>query len=49
MESVKDWHDIFGSPAISFSPTERQGSSESFLGVVKDGHWVPVTTTPVGY
>jgi branched-chain amino acid transport system substrate-binding protein len=49
MESIKDWHDIFGSPPMSFSPTKHQGSNESFLCVVKGGHWMPVTTTPVGY
>jgi branched-chain amino acid transport system substrate-binding protein len=49
MESIKDWHDIFGSPAMSFSPTKHQGSNESFLCVVKAGHWEPVSTTPVGY
>ena len=49
MESIKDWHDIFGSPPMGFSPTKHQGSNESFLCVVKDGHWVPVSTTPVGY
>ena len=49
MESIKDWHDIFGSPAMSFSATKHQGSNESFLCVVKEGHWVPVATTPVGY
>lgn len=49
MESVKDWHDIFGSPAMSFSTTKHQGSSESFLCVVKSGHWVPVSTKSVGY
>jgi len=49
MESIKDWHDIFGSPAMSFSKTRHQGSSESFLCVVKGGHWVPVSTTAVGY
>jgi branched-chain amino acid transport system substrate-binding protein len=49
IESIKDWHDIFGSPAMSFSPTKHQGSNESFLCVVKDGHWVPVSTTSVGY
>jgi len=49
MESIKDWHDIFGSPPMSFSPTKHQGSNESFLCVVKSGHWVPVSTTPVGY
>jgi hypothetical protein len=49
MESVKDWHDIFGSPAMSFSATKHQGSNESFLCVVKNGRWVPVSNTPVGY
>jgi branched-chain amino acid transport system substrate-binding protein len=49
MERIKDWHDIFGSPAMSFSPTKHQGSNESFLCVVKDGHWVPVSTSSVGY
>jgi branched-chain amino acid transport system substrate-binding protein len=49
MESIKDWHDIFGSPPMSFSATKHQGSNESFLCVVKSGHWVPVSTTPVGY
>jgi len=49
MEGIKDWHDIFGSPPMTFSATKHQGSSESFLCVVKGGHWVPVSTTPVGY
>src|SRR3984885_5288852 len=49
MESIKDWHDIFGSPAMSFSPTKHQGSNESFLCEVKGGKWVPVSTTPLGY
>jgi branched-chain amino acid transport system substrate-binding protein len=49
MESVKDWHDIFGSPPMTFSATKHQGSNESFLCIVKGGHWVPVSTTPVGY
>jgi branched-chain amino acid transport system substrate-binding protein len=49
METVKDWHDIFGSPPMTFSATKHQGSNESFLCVVKGGHWIPVSTTPVGY
>jgi branched-chain amino acid transport system substrate-binding protein len=49
VESIKDWHDIFGSPAMSFSSTKHQGSNESFLCVVKSGHWEPVSTTPAGY
>ena len=49
MESIKDYHDIFGSPTISFSKEKHQGSNESFLCVVKDGHWVPAIDKPVGY
>jgi len=49
MESIKDWHDIFGSPPMSFSATKHQGSNESFMCVVKGGKWVPVSTTPYGY
>jgi len=49
MEKIKDWHDIFGSPPMSFSPTKHQGSNESFLCVVKGGKWVPVSPTPFAY
>jgi branched-chain amino acid transport system substrate-binding protein len=49
MESIKDWHDIFGSPPMTFSATKHQGSNESFLCMVKGGKWVPVSMTPVGY
>ena len=49
MESIKDYHDIFGSPAFSFSPTKHQGSNESFLCVVKNGRWEPVQETALGY
>lgn len=49
MEAIKDYHDIFGSPAISFSPTKHQGSNESFLCIVKDGKWQVVEPMPLGY
>jgi branched-chain amino acid transport system substrate-binding protein len=49
MEKIKDWHDIFGSPAMSFSPTKHQGSNESFMCQVKGGKWVPVSATPYAY
>jgi len=49
VEKIKDWHDIFGSPPMSFSGTKHQGSNESFLAVVKSGKWVAVSTSPVGY
>jgi len=49
MESIRDYHDIFGSPAISFSPTKHQGSNQSFLCVIKDGRWTVVQAEPMGY
>jgi len=49
LESIKDYHDIFRSPTISFSPTKHQGSNESFLCVVKNGHWQPAQEAPLAY
>jgi branched-chain amino acid transport system substrate-binding protein len=49
LESIKNYHDIFGSPTIAFSTTKHQGSNESFLCVVKDGHWQAVEAEPLGY
>jgi branched-chain amino acid transport system substrate-binding protein len=49
MESIKDYQDIFGSPKMTYGPQRRQGSTESFLAVVHNGRWVPVSTQPVGY
>jgi len=49
MEKIKDYHDIFGSPAMTFGPDKHQGSNESFLTVVKHGHWQAVSMQPVGY
>jgi branched-chain amino acid transport system substrate-binding protein len=49
LESIKDYHDIFGSPAISFSTTKHQGSNQSFLCVVKNGHWEPAQEAAMGY
>jgi branched-chain amino acid transport system substrate-binding protein len=49
MESIKDYHDIFGSPPMTFGPTKHQGSNQAFLSVVRDGHWEQVDKTPLGY
>jgi branched-chain amino acid transport system substrate-binding protein len=49
MEGIKDYRDIFGSPVISFSSTKHQGSNQSFLCVVKNGHWQTVEAEPLGY
>ena len=49
MEAIKDWHDDFGSPAMTFSATKHQGSDSSYLTVVKGGRWTPVASEPMGY
>jgi branched-chain amino acid transport system substrate-binding protein len=49
MEKIKGYQDIFGSPPMTFGPDRHQGSSESFLTVVKNGHWVAVSSGPVAY
>lgn len=49
MESIKDFHDIFGSPPFSFGPDKHLGSTASFLCVVKDGTWVPVEKAAISY
>jgi branched-chain amino acid transport system substrate-binding protein len=49
LESIKDFRDIFGSPTIAFGATKHQGSNESFLCVIKDGHWQPAEAEPLGY
>jgi branched-chain amino acid transport system substrate-binding protein len=49
LEQVKDYHDIFGSPPISFGPDKHQGSNASFLCVVKNGEWQPVVPDPMSY
>ncbi|WP_428493574.1 ABC transporter substrate-binding protein [Rhodopila sp.] len=47
MESMRDWHDIFGGPALSLSPTNHHASSQSFLSVVKNRRWTPVQEQPL--
>jgi branched-chain amino acid transport system substrate-binding protein len=49
LESMKDWHDIFGGPALTMSPTNHHASSQSFLSVVKKTRWTPVEQGPLGY
>ena len=41
-ESMQDWHDIFGGPALSMSPTNHHASSQSFLSQVRNRRWTPV-------
>lgn len=49
LESTKDWHDIFGGPALNMSPTNHHASSSSFLSVVKKTRWAPVEPGPLSY
>lgn len=49
MEKIKDYHDAFGSPPMTFGPDRHQGSNQSFLSVVRDGHWEQAVKAPLGY
>ena len=48
MEAIHDYKDIFGSE-LSFGPDQHHASTKSFLTVVRDGRWVPVEQTALGY
>jgi branched-chain amino acid transport system substrate-binding protein len=48
MEAIKDYHDIFNGPPVSFSDKIRQGANSSFLAEVKGGKWARVTQ-PLGF
>jgi branched-chain amino acid transport system substrate-binding protein len=43
MEAIKDYHDIFNGPPVTFGPKIRQGANSSFLAEVKGGRWTRVT------
>ncbi len=49
METVKNFQDIFGAPPVTFGPQVRHGSTQSYLTVVHNGRWEPVTKQPIGY
>jgi branched-chain amino acid transport system substrate-binding protein len=49
LESMQDWHDIFGGPALSMNPTNHHASSQSFLSVVKNTRWTPVVEQPLSF
>ena len=49
LESVKDFRDIFGGPALSMSPTNHHASSHSFLSVVHNRRWTPLTNEPLSF
>jgi branched-chain amino acid transport system substrate-binding protein len=39
LESGKEFHDIFGSPAVKFSPTNHLASSETMVQQIQNGRW----------
>jgi len=39
IESIKDYHDLFGGPAINFSATQHKGNNKAMLSVVENGRW----------
>jgi branched-chain amino acid transport system substrate-binding protein len=49
LESMRDYHDIFGSPPLTLTPTDHHAANQSFLTVVHNGRWVPVEPEPLGY
>jgi branched-chain amino acid transport system substrate-binding protein len=49
LESMHDWHDIFGGPALSLSPTNHHASSQSFLSQVRNKRWTPVMPEPLSF
>jgi branched-chain amino acid transport system substrate-binding protein len=49
MENTRDWHDIFGGPPLTITPTNHHASNQSFLSVVRKTRWTPVVPEPLGY
>ena len=48
IEAIHDYKDIFGT-TYSFGPNQHHGQTASFLSVVKDGKWQPITTEAIAY
>lgn len=48
MEAIHDYHDIFGT-TLSLGPNQHHAETASFLSVIKNGRWVPVTTEQLSY
>ncbi len=49
MEQIRDYVDIFGSPALTLSDKSHHGSTKSYLVRVHEGRWVQVTPEAIGY
>jgi branched-chain amino acid transport system substrate-binding protein len=39
LESGKEFHDIFGSPAVKFSPTNHLATAETMVQQIENGRW----------
>ena len=48
MESIQDFKPIFGG-SLKLGPNKHQASTASFLAVVQNGRWVPVTSEALVY
>ncbi len=48
MESIHDYTDIFGTK-LSLGPNQHHAETASFLTVVHNGRWVPVSTEQLSY
>lgn len=48
MESIHDFHDIFGN-SFSFGPYQHHGATSAYLAVVEDGRWVQVVDHALAY
>ncbi len=40
MEAIKDFHNYFDGPSVTFSKTQHKGSDEAALVWIQDGRWV---------
>ena len=44
LEFGKEFHDIFGSPAVKFSPTNHLASAETMVQQIQNGRWKVIQT-----
>jgi len=43
LEKIRDYKNIFGTPPISFTPTDHLASRQSFVAQIQNGRWVSLT------
>ena len=49
LESMKGYNNLFGWSSVSFGPDDHDGTSETWLSVVKSGRWIKVVDHPLKY